>query len=68
MVTFEDVLKLVNTLSAEEKQALIQHLRQTQVEHPQTRPRVLNLHPGAATMRDDFNDELPDSFWLDEAE
>lgn len=31
-------------------------------------PRILGLHAhlGAAWMSDDFNDELPDEFWLGE--
>lgn len=36
-------------------------------QHASThRPRVLGLHLGAAEMCDDFNDPLPDSFWLGE--
>jgi antitoxin HicB len=27
----------------------------------------MDLHPGAITISDDFNDELPDSFWFGEA-
>jgi prevent-host-death family protein len=27
---------------------------------------IPDLHPGAMRMRDDFNDPLPDSFWLGE--
>ena len=30
-------------------------------------PRVLGLHNGQGWMSDDFNDPLPDSFWLGEA-
>ena len=30
------------------------------------RPRVLGLHLGAAEMSDDFDDPLPDAFWLGE--
>ena len=28
--------------------------------------RIPDLHPGSFTMGDDFNEELPDSFWLGE--
>ena len=28
--------------------------------------RIPDLHPGSFTMSDDFNEELPDSFWLGE--
>jgi hypothetical protein len=30
-------------------------------------PRVLGLHKGMGTMSEDFNDPLPDSFWLGES-
>ncbi len=28
--------------------------------------RIANLHPGSFIMSDDFDEELPDSFWLGE--
>lgn len=31
---------------------------------PSSTPRVANLHPGAMTMSPDFDDPLPDEFWL----
>jgi predicted DNA-binding antitoxin AbrB/MazE fold protein len=30
--------------------------------------RILGLHPGAMQMSDDFDEPLPDSFWLGEDE
>lgn len=30
----------------------------------QTEPRVLGLHQGMVTMSEDFDEPLPDSFWL----
>jgi antitoxin (DNA-binding transcriptional repressor) of toxin-antitoxin stability system len=35
----------------------------TQVEQKKSK-RVAGLHPGAMTMHDDFDEPLPDSFWL----
>lgn len=35
----------------------------TQVEQ-KTGKRAAGLHPGAMTMHDDFDEPLPDSFWL----
>ena len=32
------------------------------------KPRVLGLHAGQGWMSDDFTDELPDTFWLGQAE
>ena len=31
---------------------------------PQRKRRIANLHKGAMRMHDDFNDPLPDEFWL----
>ena len=33
---------------------------------PTGKPRILGMHPGAMIMADDFDDPLPDSFWLGE--
>lgn len=32
----------------------------------QPKPRIAGLHEGMGWMSDDFDDELPDSFWLGE--
>jgi predicted DNA-binding antitoxin AbrB/MazE fold protein len=32
----------------------------------QPKPRIAGLHAGMIWMSDDFDDELPDSFWLGE--
>jgi len=31
---------------------------------PPTRPRVLGMHPGSMVPAPDFDDPLPDEFWL----
>lgn len=33
---------------------------------PVVKKRVLGLHPGAFVVSDDFDDPLPDEFWLGE--
>ena len=68
MADFQTVLQVVDTLSDDEKQRLLKHLQRGLGEEkaPEVTQRVLDLHPGAATMSDDFDEELPDSFWLDE--
>lgn len=33
---------------------------------PPTQKRIFDLHPGAMWMSDDFDDPLPDEFWLGE--
>ncbi len=32
------------------------------------KPRILGMHPGAITMSDDFDDPLPDEFWLSDSD
>jgi hypothetical protein len=68
MADFQTVLQAVDTLSEDEKQQLLKYLQRQQFEGqvPKITQRVLDLHPGVATMSDDFDEELPDSFWLDE--
>ena len=39
---------------------------QSSVDAVITEPRILGLHAGMGTISDDFNDPLPDSFWLGE--
>ncbi len=68
MADFQTVLQVVDTLSDDEKQRLLKYL---QGQHIEGKPlkvtgRILDLHRGAVTMSDDFDEELPDSFWLDD--
>lgn len=37
------------------------------VPAPATQPRVLGMHPGSMAMAPDFDDPLPDKFWLGES-
>ena len=37
------------------------------VPPPAAGPRVLGMHPGSMVMAPDFNDPLPDEFWLGES-
>ena len=43
-------------------------LRVTAIEEavPTQKPRIGNLHKGLVDVSDDFDDPLPDSFWLGE--
>lgn len=34
---------------------------------PATKPRILGMHPGSMVMAPDFDDPLPDDFWLGES-
>ena len=66
MIDLQAVLQVVETLSVDDKQRLLEYLQSQHVHEivAEGTQRVLDLHRGAITMRDDFDDELPDSFWL----
>ena len=40
---------------------------QGKVAAPSQKQRIFDLHPGAMIMSEDFDDELPDEFWLGKA-
>jgi hypothetical protein len=64
---FETLLDIIDALSAEQKQIIRQHLddeNALQTEDNSLPPRILGLHPGAIWTSDDFDDPLPDEFWL----
>lgn len=44
-------------------QVTVQSLPQAGEIHQQ-QPRILGLHAGAIQMREDFDEPLPDEFWL----
>jgi len=68
-ITFDELLKVVDQLSDEQKRALKQRLAdnaELAAGKKPKKPRVLGLHPGAFQPADDFDDPLPDEFWLGE--
>lgn len=69
-IQFDDLLKVVEKLSPEQKRILREHLeaeKATAVEtNSSAQPRILGLHPGAIWTSEDFDDPLPDEFWLGE--
>ncbi len=67
-IKFDDLLKMVDTLSPEEKRLLQEHINNESVQSgvDLSKPRVFDLHPGAMWTSDDFDDPLPDEFWLGE--
>lgn len=67
MTDLELLFRTVDELTADEKQQLIEYLQHSQQKSaPKLTKRVFGLHPNAMVMSDDFDDELPDSFWLGE--
>jgi hypothetical protein len=74
MTDLQKVVQAVDELSASELKQLLQHILETKIqvldaEKPIPSPRIAGLHEhlGHSRMRDDFNSELPDSFWLGES-
>jgi hypothetical protein len=66
-VRFEDLLKAINQLSDEQKYILRAHLIASIAKSEKNDDqRIPDLFPGSIWMSDDFDDPLPDEFWLGE--
>jgi hypothetical protein len=67
-VKFYDLLMLVEQLSESERIALQAYLAQLPKKDnhrpKRLKPRVAGLGEGTITIADDFDDPLPDEFWL----
>lgn len=63
-IHFDDLLKIVDQLTEEQKQVL--RTRLEDLDTDVDRPRIPGLHAGKIWMSDDFDDPLPDEFWLGE--
>ncbi len=75
MTDLQTLIQAVDELSADELKQLYKHILETRIqfveaneETPLPAQRIPGLHEhlGHAWMSDDFNKELPDSFWLGE--
>ena len=68
MNELESILQSIDKLTAEEKLRIVAHILDAAKPStpPLSEPRIFDMHPGAFEMSDDFNAELPDSFWLGE--
>ena len=72
MSTTEEVLAVLPTLSNEERTRVARALEELVAKEAAPEsvlpklPRVAGLHEGMIWMADDFNDPLPDEFWLGE--
>lgn len=65
-MTFEELLGQALVLPADQQKKLIHELVEV-LAKPAPQPvkeRVFGLTKGTFTMSDDFDDELPDEFWL----
>jgi len=72
-IQFDDLLKVIEKLSPEQKRILREHLEAeaevetvSDIQETPLKERIPNLHPGAIWTSDDFDDPLPDEFWLGE--
>ena len=67
MTDLDTLFRAVDALSTEEKQQLVEYIQRAGLPESQRKPRVFGLHPDGIWISEDFDDELPDSFWLSEA-
>lgn len=61
-IQFDDLLKIVDQLSEEQKRVLGMRLADESKVVRKSKKRTLGLHPGAFQPSDDFDDPLPDEF------
>lgn len=75
MTDLQTLFQAVDDLEPDELKQLYTYILENKVQFIQKetshepKPRVIGLHAhlGKAWMSDDFNDELPDEFWLGES-
>lgn len=72
MIDLEALYKTIDELSPEELKRLFKYIEsknaQITADEPSSKPRIIGLHEhlGHAWMSEDFNDPLPEEFWLGE--
>lgn len=66
-VQFETLLEIIDRLSVEQQQMIQQHLAE-KLDNSEAamQPRIAGLNAGMIWTSDDFDDPLPDEFWLGE--
>lgn len=66
MTVLQTLFRTIDELTPEEKQQIVAYIQEHQETEPASQqPRVPGLFPGI-WMSDDFNAELPETFWLGE--
>jgi hypothetical protein len=67
-MSYRELLEQIQELSVEEQKAIVNEILNTLNESKSTdtsKPRILGMHAGSTVfVADDFDAELPDSFWL----
>jgi hypothetical protein len=72
MADLQTLIQQVDSLPREELRQLFTHIKEAleegvaQQNTDAPEPRIFDLHAGKIWTSDDFDDELPDSFWLGE--
>jgi hypothetical protein len=67
-IEFDELIKVIDQLSAEQKRILQERLNFEGAEMPSQplKKRIAGLGEGTIWISDDFDDPLPDEFWLGE--
>ena len=73
MITIETIIRELDSAPEPLLVAVLDFIQSTkakitQVSNQSSTPRVPGLHKGEIWMSEDFNDSLPDEFWLGEDE
>lgn len=67
MTDLQTLFRTIDELTPEEKQQVVAYIQGQQTpEIDVPSHRVFDLHAGVIWMSEDFDDELPESFWLGE--
>ena len=65
MTDLRTLFRTIDDLTDDEKRQVMAYLQGTQPNHPtSSQPRVFDLHAGVIWVSVDFDDELPEAFWL----
>jgi mRNA-degrading endonuclease RelE of RelBE toxin-antitoxin system len=67
--TTSELIAKLQTLPPEQQQQVldfVEFLAQKYVQPQASKKRVMGLHKGQIWMSEDFNDPLPDEFWMGE--
>lgn len=68
-MTFEEIVSQARELPLSQRKQLISEIIETLTETLPIQKRIPGLHAGSTIyISDNFDDELPDSFWLGEDE
>lgn len=67
MTDLQTLFRTIDELTPEEKQQIVAYIQARSLENDnKVQSRIFDLHKGKIWISDDFDDELPDSFWFGE--